>query len=157
VNSMSEERIVSAIRDFVEAVVKQDMEKVLSFLADDVVWAQPEGTFKGKDEVKRLLDWLPKSFWYSQVKVRDAGVGILVKGNKAIYEQTIEGVSAHNRPYQAPAISIFEFRSEKIQQYMMLCDRMTLGKQGCGKQGYGGWLDRKILEGILNTWEGGLH
>ena len=104
-----------------------------------------------------MLAWLPKSFWYSQVKVRDDGISILVKGNKAVYEQTIEGVSAHRRTFEAPAISIFEFSDGKIQRYRTLCDRMTLGKQGCGKEGYGGWLDRKILGGILNTWEGGLH
>jgi ketosteroid isomerase-like protein len=146
---MSEERIVKVIRDFVEAYVKGDVEKTLSFLSEDVVWAQPEGTFKGKGEVKRLLTWLPKSFWYSQLRVRDAGVGILVKGNKAVYEQIIEG-KAH-RTFEAPAISIFEFSGGKIRQYRTLCDRMTLGKQGCGKQGYGGWLDRRILTGILNT------
>lgn len=154
---MSDEKIESIIRDFVETIMKRDVEKTLSFLTEDVVWVQPEGTFKGKDEVKRLLTWLPRSFWYSQLKVRDAGVGILVKGNKAVYEQIIEGVSAHDRTYEAPVISIFEFSGEKIQQYRTLCDRMMLGKQGCGKQGRGGWLDRRILGGILNTWEGGLH
>jgi ketosteroid isomerase-like protein len=126
------------VRDFVEATVKRDVEKTLSFLMEDVVWTQPEGTFKGKGEVKRLLTWLPKSFWCSQVKVRDAGVGILVKGNKAVYEQTIEGVSAHDRTYEAPAVSILEFSGEKIRQYRTVCDRMTLGKQACGKKGYGG-------------------
>jgi ketosteroid isomerase-like protein len=154
---MSEERIVSIIREFVEAVMKQDVEKTLSFLTDDVVWLQPEGVFKGKEEVKRLLVWLPKSFWYSQLKVRDAGVGILVKGNKAVYEQVIEGISAHKRAFEAPAVSIFEFSAEKIQRYSTLYDRMTLGKQACGEQHIGGWIDRKILGGILNTWEGGLH
>jgi len=145
------------IRDFVEAIVKQDVEKALSFLTEDVVWAQPEGTFKGKEDVKRLLAWLPKSFWYSQLKVHDAGLGILVKGNKAVYEQTIKGISAHKRAFEAPAISIFEFHGEKIQQYRTLCDRMTLGKQACGEQHIGGWIDRKILGGILNTWERGLQ
>ncbi len=154
---MSEEKIVSVIRDFVEAIVKQDVEKALSFLAEDVVWVQPEGIFKGKEEVKCLLAWLPKSFWYSQLKIRDAGFGILVKGNKAVYEQIIEGISAHKRTFEAPAISIFEFNGEKIKQYRTLCDRMTLGKQACGEQHIGGWIDKKILRGILNTWEGGLH
>jgi limonene-1,2-epoxide hydrolase len=74
-----------------------------------------------------------------------------VKGNKALYEQIIEGVSAHGRTFEASAMSVFEFSGEKIQQYRTLFDRMTLGKQGCGKEGYGGWLDRKILGGILNT------
>ena len=52
---MSEEEIVRVIRDFVEAIMKRDMEKTLSFLTEDVVWDQPEGIFKGKQEVKRLL------------------------------------------------------------------------------------------------------
>jgi ketosteroid isomerase-like protein len=77
---MSEEKIVGVIRDFVEAYVKQDLEKTLSLLADDVVWVQPEGTFRGKEEVKRLVTWLPRSFWWSKVKIRDTGVGIMVKG-----------------------------------------------------------------------------
>ena len=135
------------------AYVKHDVEKALSFVAEDVIWVQPEGTFKGKEEARRLLTWLPKSFWYSQVKVREAGVGILVKGNEAVCELMIEGVSAHRRKYEAPMISIFQFSGGKIQQYRTLCDRMTLGKQGCGTEGYGGWLDRKIIAGILGTWE----
>lgn len=157
VNKLSEEKIVSIIRDFVEAIMNQDVEKTLSLLTEDVIWIQPEGTFNGKEEVKRLLTWLPESFWYSQVKVREAGVGILVKGNKAIYEQTIEGVSAHGRTFAAPAMSIFEFSGEKIQRYRTFCDRMTLGKQACGEQHIGGWIDRKILGSILNTWERGLR
>jgi ketosteroid isomerase-like protein len=154
---LSEEAILSVIHDFFEAYVKQDVEKTLSFLAEDVVWVQPEGTFNGKGDVKRLLTWLPKSFWYSQVRVRYTGIGVLVKGNKAVCEQTIEGMSAHSRTFEAPAISVLEFSGDKIQQFRTLFDRMTLGKQGCGKEGYGGLLDRKILGGILNTWEGGLH
>jgi ketosteroid isomerase-like protein len=148
---VSEEKIASVIRDFVEAIMKRDVEKTLSLLTEDAIWVQPEGTFKGKTEIRRLLTWLPNSFWYSQLKVRDAGVGILVKGNKVVYEQIINDVSAHDRAYEASAISIFEFNGEKIQHYRALCDRMTFGKQGCWKEGYVGWLDRKILGGILNT------
>jgi hypothetical protein len=102
--------------------------------------------------MRRLLVWLPRSFWWSQVKVRDAGVGILVKGNEAVCEQVIKGVSAHGRTFEAPVVSIFEFSGDKIQQHRVLCDRMTLGKQGCG-----GWIGRRILLDILNMWEGGLY
>lgn len=154
---MSEQKIISVMNDFVEAIMKQDVEKALSFLTEDIVWVQPEGTFKGKEEVRLLLVWMPKSFWYGQLKIREDGIGILVRGKKAVYEQVIKGVSAHGRAYEAPAVSVFEFDDEKIQHYRFVCDRMTLGKQGCGKLGYGGWLDRTFIRGILNTWEGGLH
>jgi ketosteroid isomerase-like protein len=52
---MSEEKIVSVVRDFVEAYVKRDVEKMSSFLTADVVRRSPEGTFKDKEEVKRYL------------------------------------------------------------------------------------------------------
>ncbi len=46
---MSEEKIVSAIHDFGRAShEKRDVEKMLSFLTEDVVWVNNEGTFKGK-------------------------------------------------------------------------------------------------------------
>jgi ketosteroid isomerase-like protein len=38
---MSEEKIESIVRDFGEAFVKRDVEKMLSFFAEDAVWVSP--------------------------------------------------------------------------------------------------------------------
>jgi ketosteroid isomerase-like protein len=37
--------------------MKRDVEKMITFFMEDVVWSQPEGIFKGKEEVKRFLVW----------------------------------------------------------------------------------------------------
>ncbi len=149
---MNEKETSRVIHDFLEAYLKQDVDKTLSFLTEDVVWIQPEGTFKGKNEVKHLLSWLPQSFWWGRMKFRDTGVGILVNGDKAVHEYMIEGVSSEEAGYEARAVSIYEFRGEKIQQHRWLCDRMAVGKQACR-----GVVRSRIIDGILNTWEGGLR
>jgi len=48
VNKMSEEKIESVIRAWRAALEKADVEKALSFVAEDAVWVANEGTFKGK-------------------------------------------------------------------------------------------------------------
>ena len=102
---MNEKETSRVIHDFLEAYLKQDVDKTLSFLTEDVVWIQPEGTFKGKNEVKHLLSWLPQSFWWGRMKFRDTGVGILVNGDKAVHEYMIEGVSSEGAGYEARALT----------------------------------------------------
>ena len=148
---MSEEEIESIVRGFGEAFVKRDVEKMLSFFAEDAVWVLPEGTFKGKEEVKRLLTW--QAQFFGRINVRDAGVGIMVKGNKAVYEHTIEGQFGETgTKFEVPTTSIFEFSGEKIQQVMWFYDRLTAAKQVAK-----GWFERKVVGLIVNRAEKGLH
>lgn len=146
---MSEERLASVIRDFAEAYVKRDVEKTLSFLTDDVVWVQPEGTFKGKHEVKRSLVWGAQR---ARIRLREAGVGIMVKGNKAVYEYVIEGITSEGVKYEAPGIDVYEFNGERIQRLIYFFDRLTVVKQVAK-----GWFARKVVGFIVNRWEKGLH
>ena len=149
---MSEEKIVGVIRDFVEAYVKRDVEKMLSFLTEDVVWVQPEGTFKGKEEAKRFLAW-EAAQRAPDFKTRDAGIGIMVKGNKAVYEHVIEGSTPDGRRWrEIPGITVYEFSGEKIQQHRAYYDRLSMAKQVAK-----GWFERMIVGTIVNRWEKGLH
>ena len=148
---MSEEEIVSVIRDFAEASMKRDVEKMLSFLTDDVVRISPEGTFKGKEEVKRYLTWDAQTT--PDINLRDAGVGIMVKGNKGVYEWVYEGSTSDGRKWREIAgITVYEFSGEKIQQYREIYDRLSMAKQVAK-----GWFERMIVGTIVNRWEKGLH
>jgi len=137
------------IRDFVGAFEKGDVEKTLSFLADDIVWVDPVGTFKGKEEVKRLLSWEAQT---GKVHMRDAGIGIMVKGNKAVYEYIIEGAPTGGEKFETPGVCVYEFSGEKIQRHMALYDRLSIGKQAAR-----GWFAKRIVNIIVNQAEKGLH
>jgi ketosteroid isomerase-like protein len=54
---MSEKIIESIVRDFGEAFVERDVERMLSFFTEDAVWVSPVGTFRGKEELRRVLTW----------------------------------------------------------------------------------------------------
>jgi uncharacterized protein (TIGR02246 family) len=147
---MSEKKIESIIRGFVEAVAKRDADKTLSFLAEDAVWVAPEGTFKGKKEIKRLLTWMAQSA--RDTKFRDTGIGIMVKGNKAVYEYVIEAVTSEGMKYETPGVCVYEFSGEKIEQHRALYDRLSVAKQ-VGK----GPFAKRVINYMIKRWEKGLH
>ncbi len=147
---MSEEKIASIIRDF-RATGKQDMEKRLSFLTEDVVWTNNEGTFKGKDEVKRYWTWEAQRV--SDARVRPTGVGIMVKGNVAVQEYIFEGAPSEGRRFgEIPVIIVEEFSGDKIQRHREYFDRLSMAKQGAN-----GWFEKMIVGQIVDRIEKGLH
>ena len=147
---MSEEKIGSIIRDFVGAFEKRDVEKTLSFLTEDAVWVAPEGTFKGKEEVKRLLAWAAQA---GRVHHRDAGIGIVVKGNKAVYEYILEGSPTRGPKYETRGICIYEFSGEKIQHHRALYDRLSVVDQVVA----GSWFAKRVVGSIIGRYEKGLR
>ncbi len=147
---MSEKKLESIIRDFDEAFVKGDVEKMLSFFAEDGVLVAPQGTFKGKEELKRSLTWLVETT--SNKRVRDAGIGIMVKGNKAVHEHVFEAVTLDGMKYEILGACVYEFSGEKIQQHTDLYDRLSIAKQAAR-----GWLEKKIINAVVNRMEKGLR
>jgi len=146
---MSEEKIESVIRDYGEAIEKRDVEKALSFFAEDSTWVTPEGTFKGKEELKRYLTWSFQSV--PDLTITDTGIGIMVKGDKAVYEHifagTIEGVKT-----EWLAICVYEFSDEKIQHLRTVYDRLSTAKRVAK-----GWLAKRMISSIVKRAEKGLH
>ncbi len=125
---MSEEKIVSVIREREIAREKRDVEKMLSFLTEDVVWTNNEGIFKGKEEVKRYFTWETQRM--TAAKTRAAGIGTIVKGNIAVRELVFEGSTSEGRGFSGiPVIIVEEFSGEKITRHSEYFDRLSLAKQ----------------------------
>ncbi len=78
---MTNEEIANIMRDFVQVMAKGDVEKTLSFFTEDAVWVTPNGTFKGKDELRRYLS----TEAMQNMTVTETGNGIIVQGDKAFF------------------------------------------------------------------------
>ncbi|MGD0805781.1 MAG: nuclear transport factor 2 family protein [Candidatus Bathyarchaeia archaeon] len=148
--SVPEEKLESIIREYETAFEKMDVEKTLSFFTDDVIWTAPEGTFNGKDEARRDLTWIFQS--HDQIKFRDAGVGIMVKGNKAVYQFVNDGVLKDGRRYETPGACFYEFVGEKIQRHTVMSDRLMLAKQAAK-----GFVQKWVVNTVVNATEKGLR
>jgi len=150
VSDTSEKNVETLIRNFHDAYMKLDVDGTLSFFTEDTVWQVPEGMFKGKAEVKRYLTWAFKM--NRQVKFKDAGIGLVVNGNKAVYEYMLEAVSYQGMKYETLGICIYEIDDGKIKQHTILHDRLSVAKQAAK-----GVVQKRVVNSLVNTMEKGLR
>jgi ketosteroid isomerase-like protein len=146
---MSEMNIETLIRNFLDAYMRLDVDGTLSFFAENANWQVPEGVFKGK-EAKRYLTWVFKV--NRQIKFRDAGMGLVVKGNKAVYEYVMEAVTSEGMKYETPGVCIYEIGDGKIKQHRVLYDRLSIAKQAAK-----GVVSKRVVKSVLNAMEKGLR
>ena len=146
---MAEKEIESIIRDFVDALEKKDIDRALSFFTDDATWFTTQGIFKGKEEIKRYVSWMSKSLM--GVKFTDDGVGIIIQGNKAVY-QTIFELTYEGIKIKVNNVCTYEFSGEKIKNHWIITDRLSMAKQAAT-----GPIARKAVNTIVARMEKGLH
>jgi len=152
---LGEKDVEGVVRGFGEAFVARDVERMLSFFADDAVWVSPVGMFRGKDGLRRVLTWdVQVCPW---VKARRFGIDIMVKGNRAVSESVSEGVFEGKR-YEAPSIVVFEFTGDRIQHIRLYYDKLLITKQVVMQyKGVSGWFARRRVNLIVGRAEKGLR
>jgi ketosteroid isomerase-like protein len=145
---MSDEKIPGIMRDFVKAMAEGDVEKMLSFVTEDAVWTNPNGTFRGKAEVKRYLTVLLGTM--RDVTVTECGNGIIVQGNKAFFEHVIAGTIEGKRG-EGLAMCAYEFSDDKIKEVRTTYDRLLMSQQVAP------WFGKWMVNFIVKQAEKGLH
>ena len=147
---MSEEKIENAIRDMVDALEKNDVDGVVSFFADDAVWHAPEGEYKGKEEIKRYVTWMISPERGKEIKFEDTGIGIVVKGDKAVYEHIWESTYEGNR-IREPAVCVYEFSDGKCVYHRAIFDRISSAQQGTTG------IIARVINAVIGQLEKGLR
>ena len=146
---MAKEEIIKIMRNFKDALNKKDIEESLSFFTEDADWVDPNGVFKGKEEIKKYLKW---GFEVSpDQKVIESGIKIIAEEDRAVYEHILEG-SHEGMKYQILALCIYEFKGDKIQHVRSAYDRLTQAKQLAK-----GKIAKTAVNSIINRMEKGLH
>ncbi len=142
------EKIKSKVRDYRDAINKKDTEKALSFFTDDATWTGNEGIFKGREEIKRYITWMFESL--QDLSIADDGIGIIVQGNIAVYQHTVEA-TVEGIKIKVPSICVYEFSGEKCKNHWVYSDRLSLAKQAAT-----GLIGRKAVNTLINRMEKGL-
>jgi uncharacterized protein (TIGR02246 family) len=119
---MNDENIASIMRDFIKSLGTGDVEKTLSFFAEDGVFVNPNGTFKGKEELRRYMTNSAQSM--RDVTVTETGNKIIVQGNKAFYEHVI-AVTIEGKRAEGLAMCAYEFTDDKIQSVRTVYGRLV--------------------------------
>lgn len=146
---MSDEEIRTMMREFVTALTTGDVDKALSFCAEDAVWVAPEGTFQGPDGMRRYASWMGTVV--TNLQYRESGNGILVQGDRAFFEHTFEGIYEGERVTWL-GLCAYEFRDGKIEGMRSVYDRLTVLQQAAK-----GWLEETVVSSLVKRAEKGLH
>jgi ketosteroid isomerase-like protein len=146
--AMSEESIAALMRELVQTLGKPDLEKPLSYMTDDITWQTPEGTFHGKDQVRRYVGWL--ATFVPDLTVTESGVGVVVQGDRAAFEHEMQGTIEGTR-CTWHALCTYEFAGEKVRQLCTAQDRLSILKQAAN-----GWLQETIVNSLVKRAEKGL-
>ena len=109
---ITEKDFETIIRDYADALEKNDTNRALSFFTDDAVWSNPKGIFKGKKELKEYMAWLFKTV--SNIKFVDDGVGIIVQGNKGIFQHIFE-CTIRGSKIKIPTFCTYLFEGQKCK------------------------------------------
>jgi ketosteroid isomerase-like protein len=144
------ENLETIVREFEDAYVRKDVERMTSFFADDAAWIGPEGTFTGRDEVRRYLTWYANEDM--DLRVSETGIGIAVKGSRAVFQCTIEATMPNGVKWEAPSTSVYEFRGKLIERKTVCYDRLSIAKQVAR-----GFLDRFVVNLVVDRFEKGLR
>jgi len=146
---MAKEEIIRIIRNFKDALNKKDIEESLSFFTEDADLVDPNGVFKGKEEIKNYFKWILETS--PDHKSIESGVKIIAEEDRAVYEHILEG-SYEGMKYKILVLCIYEFKGDKIQHVRSTCDCLSLAKQVAKGQ-----IAKTAVNSIINRMEKGLH
>ena len=143
---MSVEEMKSAVRGVHEAIMKNDVEKFASFLTDDATVTDPVGTLKGREGAKRWVKWISGNF----PKVVLKETRLIVEGNVAAHEYTMEGTTPEKVTVSFPGVVMYEFKDGKISNVRNFYDELTIAKKLAR-----GMLAKKAVKSIEDQFKKG--
>ncbi len=146
---MSEEQVKKKMTQFRKALEARNVDEVLSFFTDDGVWEAPEGTFKGKEQLKRYVTWNKQT--NPDLKITETGIKVVAEGDAGVYEHVLSG-TVQGTKWEVLAICIYEFAGDKIKSIRTVYDRLTVAKQLAK-----GTMAKMAVNGVLKRMEKGLH
>ena len=147
---MSVINLEDRVREVEAAINSHDPERVLALMAEDAVWINPYGAFKGKAELKRYIDWTNTSV--KDFTITPIGVGIMAKGNGAMAETVISGI-VEEEPVSFSSLCAYEFdENNQVKVLKTVFDRLALAEQGTDS-----WLSKTIVHQVVKKMQEGLE
>lgn len=147
--------LVSRTKEFEDAYVARDVDRLLALFADDAELTWAPGTFRGKDEIRKALEWDVRLS--PTASVRDVGCGMVVSGQTVVWERVVSS-TAEGIPYEEPAVTVYQFDGEgRIVRLRSYYDKLALMHQVASRYpGVKGWVFRKVTGYLVALGSKGL-
>jgi ketosteroid isomerase-like protein len=137
------------------AYEQRNVDQILELFADDGEFTAAPGTFRGRPEIRKFLEWDAKLS--PTTTVRDNGIGILVGDHTAVWERII-ALSYKDVAYQEYSVAVVEFDDDaRITAFRSYYDKLNVLDQiTSGLPGPYGWVMRKIVGLLVSAGSKGL-
>jgi ketosteroid isomerase-like protein len=145
---VSEEELKTAIRGLNQAFEKKDLDRMLSFYADNATLIAPEGTFDGKDQIRRYWSWQTQLLSEGTSKEMD----MIVQGEELAAVHMIGATMTNGRKWKTPVSCIYKFTGSKIQHHKLYFDRLSIAQQAAK-----GWFPKRVIGSVAGQMEKGLR
>jgi len=142
---MPEEKIAGIMREFVKAMAAGDVEKTIAYFTDDAVVTNPYGTYKGRDSIKVHMAAMFRNL--KDMKITEAGNGIIVQGDKAFFEHVISG-TYQGKKWETLSMCAYEFSGDKVKGIRETYDRLLIAQQAAK-----GWPAKPIVNMVVKQSE----
>ena len=152
---VSESGLAGRIEEYRDAYQARDLDRILALFTDDAEVTVAPGTFRGKDEIRKLFDWDARLS--PTASVRDAGVGVVVSGQTVVWEHVVS-LSYESIPYEEAATTVVEFDDAgKIRRLRSYYDKLALMDQIASRYpGIQGWMFRRLTGYLVAQGSKGL-
>jgi len=125
--SMSIEGNGKVLIDLHAAINNRDLDKAMSFFADDASYiTMPGGTCNSKDEMRKYFEKLMKA--YEKFNMRETRPPI-VSGDTVTHEYMVDAKLKGGREGSVCAVAVAEFRNGRIIQLRNYVDKLEAAKQ----------------------------
>jgi ketosteroid isomerase-like protein len=101
-----ESKLTVQVERFRDAYQARDVERMLELFADDAGLSWAGGTFRGKEAIRKVLEWDVRLS--PTATVRDAGVGVIAADHTVVSERIVN-LTAEGIPYEERAVTVYEF------------------------------------------------
>jgi ketosteroid isomerase-like protein len=153
---LTEQRIRELVGQYEAASERRDVKAMLELFADDAVIVIAPGAFRGKEAIRRVLDWDARTS--PIVRCRPLGLGLLIKGNTAVREVVVE-TAYEGIAYEYANLVAFEFNDDgKIRARRSYYDKLGIAQRIARHlPGIQGYLLRLMVNYLVSQGEKGLH
>ena len=150
-----ESGLAGRIEEYRDAYQARDVDRLLALFADDAQVTAAPGTFRGKDAIRKLLDWDARLS--PTASVRDTGIGVLISGQTVVWEHVIS-LTYENIPYEEAATKVVEFdEGGKIRRLRSYYDKLAIMDQIASRYpGIQGRIFRKLTGYLVAQGSKGL-
>ena len=125
---VSEDQIRKVAAEFDKAIVEKNRDSVLSSFVDQCIIELPGVCLKGKEGVKKWIDWIYNHF----ISLKFTPITILVEGSTFFEEFILEGTFKNGEKIQLKQAEVLVYEDLKIRYLRLYFDRLSIAEAVIG-------------------------